>query len=443
MALTSGSQGATGTPAGTFYTTLTGLMTSAGWTLLETATAAQAGNTGDANENVPVNVWKNGDTSHAGTVFVLISQGETATPRLRFRVCEEYAKVQTITLTTPAAGNSFKLTYLTAEGATAFVVGTNCTAAAIQAALRTATGDTLLTVSGSTDTGPFTVTFTNEFKNDLLTATSVTGGTLAVAVTNDHKMQYPCPGNQSNTSMTPGADDGVASGPHTIYQSVSTTAKVGWMDIFVSAAGFNYVAGANAYEVVVTTSASQQNWFHGGLVRTADNLSPSSSLCFLGGRATVSGTNCSWTMGASSGYGNYRVSRQPNQGANGYAGAFCYVSDTVFGAQDDVDAGAGGQPGLSHKWLANFAAHPAYLHNTGTSWTGDGCQIRSHLCQLSSMMLIGHDTVALMAAGSAVGDTVSIDGETYYLFGPTHIVISSSVMPQSQCKIACFKSSRF
>lgn len=40
----------------------------------------------------------------------------------------------------------------------AFVRGTNGTAAAIQAALRTATGDTALTVSGTTDEGPFTIT---------------------------------------------------------------------------------------------------------------------------------------------------------------------------------------------------------------------------------------------------------------------------------------------
>lgn len=40
----------------------------------------------------------------------------------------------------------------------AFVRGTNATAAAIQAELRTLTGDAALTVSGSTDAGPFTVT---------------------------------------------------------------------------------------------------------------------------------------------------------------------------------------------------------------------------------------------------------------------------------------------
>lgn len=40
----------------------------------------------------------------------------------------------------------------------AFVRGTNATAAAIQAELRTLTGDSTLTVTGTTDAGPFTVT---------------------------------------------------------------------------------------------------------------------------------------------------------------------------------------------------------------------------------------------------------------------------------------------
>lgn len=442
MALTSAAQAASGVPAGTFYTTLTGLMTTAGWSLLETATAAQAGNTADANENVPVNVWKNKGASTAAEVYVLIAQGETATPRLRFRVCEEYAKVQTITLTTPAAGNSFKLTYLTAEGATAFVVGTNCTAAEIQAALRTATGDTLLTVTGTTDTGPFTVTFTNGFHNDLLTATSVTGGTLAVACTNDHKMQYPCPGNHSATGVTPGADDGVSAGPHTIYQTVSTSSKVGWVDIYVAAGGFNYVCGANANEVVVTTSASQQNWGHFGRIPAADNLSPSSSITFCGGRATgTANINVSWTMSTSNGWGNYRTSRMPNQGANAMYGPFAFISVSVYPGPYKLGIGAGGQPGLAHKWLANMAAHPVYLHNAGT--TGTDYAARTHLAKLSSLMLIGYETVAVCETKSAVGDTISVDGSTYYLLGPTHIVAAAGGPPQWQCHIACAKSTAF
>lgn len=46
-----------------------------------------------------------------------------------------------------------------AQTTAAFVRGTNCAASDLQAALRTATGDTALTVAGNTDAGPFTVTF--------------------------------------------------------------------------------------------------------------------------------------------------------------------------------------------------------------------------------------------------------------------------------------------
>lgn len=46
----------------------------------------------------------------------------------------------------------------TAVTTAAFTRGTDATAAAIQAALRTATGDAALTVAGTTDAGPFTVT---------------------------------------------------------------------------------------------------------------------------------------------------------------------------------------------------------------------------------------------------------------------------------------------
>jgi hypothetical protein len=47
----------------------------------------------------------------------------------------------------------------------AFVRGTNAAASDLQTALRTATGDTTLTVSGTTDAGPFTVTFVGKSKH--------------------------------------------------------------------------------------------------------------------------------------------------------------------------------------------------------------------------------------------------------------------------------------
>lgn len=89
-------------------------------------------------------------------------------------------KVQVVTLTSYTGTDSFKLTYNGTE-TVAFVRGTNGTAAAIQTALRTATGDADLTVTGTTDEGPFTVTFTTT-PTDILTVTNPSGCTGAVTV---------------------------------------------------------------------------------------------------------------------------------------------------------------------------------------------------------------------------------------------------------------------
>lgn len=83
---------------------------------------------------------------------------------------------QVITLAGIAPTDSFKLTVFmdgfTATETVAFVAGTNMTAAAIQAALRTATGDTALTVTGTTDLGPFEVIFINTALARAITVTS-------------------------------------------------------------------------------------------------------------------------------------------------------------------------------------------------------------------------------------------------------------------------------
>ena len=65
-----------------------------------------------------------------------------------------------------------------------FVRGTNATAAAMQTALRTLTGDTTLTVTGTTDEGPFTVTFVSETTGQpILRQGVVSGCTVTVART--------------------------------------------------------------------------------------------------------------------------------------------------------------------------------------------------------------------------------------------------------------------
>jgi len=89
------------------------------------------------------------------------------------------AEVQVITLTSYAGTDSFSL-YTEGQQTVPFVRQTNGTAAAIQAALRTATGDTGLTVAGTTDEGPFTVTWAETTSQPLLQSGVVSGCTLAV-----------------------------------------------------------------------------------------------------------------------------------------------------------------------------------------------------------------------------------------------------------------------
>ena len=70
------------------------------------------------------------------------------------------AEVQVITLTSWDGTDAFSIQdQKTGQETIPFVNATNGTAADLQAALRTLTGDASLTVAGTTDTGPFTVTW--------------------------------------------------------------------------------------------------------------------------------------------------------------------------------------------------------------------------------------------------------------------------------------------
>jgi hypothetical protein len=107
--------------------------------------------------------------------------------------------VQTVTLQAPTAGDAFTLRVRSFPRAPAggtvargafkntdtapLVVGTNCAATDLQTELRTATGDSTLTVSGTTDVGPFTVTFVGLSKHRMpeLVAVTCTGVSISIA----------------------------------------------------------------------------------------------------------------------------------------------------------------------------------------------------------------------------------------------------------------------
>jgi hypothetical protein len=99
-------------------------------------------------------------------------------------------QIQTLTLASVAGGDLFNLA-LSLNGVVLgttvnFVAGTNMTAAAIQAALRTLLpSDTSLTVSGTTDVGPFIITFTRSAYGDrypVITSPVQTGMTCVISL---------------------------------------------------------------------------------------------------------------------------------------------------------------------------------------------------------------------------------------------------------------------
>lgn len=129
-----------------------------------------------------------------------------------------YSSVQVITLTSWDPGDSFKLSYNGTKTA-AFVSGTNGAASDLQTALRTLTGDASLTVTGTTDAGPFTVTFVDLTGTSILDVLSVTDGTGSTtgAVT----------ASLAALAVTLKPYTGSPDGPYLIYRIVTSTTSGG------------------------------------------------------------------------------------------------------------------------------------------------------------------------------------------------------------------------
>jgi hypothetical protein len=98
------------------------------------------------------------------------------TADLRF----DKSRTQVITLNAFGSTDQFVIRCTDPNGVTVtdtdpVIRGTNATATDIQALLRTATGDAALTVSGTTDTGPFTVTFVDKLGYPRLQLVALSG----------------------------------------------------------------------------------------------------------------------------------------------------------------------------------------------------------------------------------------------------------------------------
>lgn len=127
----------------------------------------------------------------AATKAALGLSGGNAAQTARHGAGSFAGEVQVITLADFDGTDSFALLKGDTNVSTAaFVRGTNATAADLQTALRTLTGDTTLTVTGTTDEGPFTVTWVSQTNlQHLLKQGAVSGCTLTVARSSDGGLQ--------------------------------------------------------------------------------------------------------------------------------------------------------------------------------------------------------------------------------------------------------------
>jgi hypothetical protein len=125
-----------------------------------------------------------------------------------------YSAVQVVTLTSYDPGDSYKLSYNGSKTA-ALVSGTNGTAADVQSELRTLTGDASLTVTGTDNAGPFTVTFVDLEGDDILDVLSVTDGTGSAAGT--------VVASLAALAVTLKPYTGSPDGPYLIYRIVTST----------------------------------------------------------------------------------------------------------------------------------------------------------------------------------------------------------------------------
>lgn len=188
-------------------------------------------------------------------------------------------KQQVITLNSFGGTDSFKVRVnsfprppvngTTASGAVlatdtvAFVRGTNATAAAIQAALRTATGDTGLTVSGTTDAGPFTVTFVNKSRHvqplfQLVALSGCSGNVTRPALTYDKPSSATVSGVSANgIRKDPTASDGAG---NTVYaalgQSIKSTGAGQTRGTVLAAPTMVSAVGGSGQVVVDTTESA-------------------------------------------------------------------------------------------------------------------------------------------------------------------------------------------
>lgn len=391
-----------GSGSGTIDTALL----AAGWKFIENVAAVTAGTT------AAVDVYRLPSGDNLRDIYMFVELDNT-NARMRFRAAEGYNKVWTATLASSDAGDSFKFTYGPSTSA-AVVTGTNCTAAAIQALLRTLTGDSLLTVTGTTDIGPFTITFYQDFCQiyDSIGKSNETG--MTVTMTSDHKLIRPCYGGTQTGAVVPTITDTVTNTPSTIH----TATTVGYVECPIAnsaAVGYLYkTSDTDLFFLGLRSGAANSFVILGRYTKlepTTYNESVGQAFIplFLQGRDG----NTSWVDTAYS----CRLSRARAVGAVSTAGCFNAAFD--YPGPVGITSSAATAPdffnringGTATKGYTNPIVSDAVLHGAGIGVVGLG---RDILKGYLPNVVVGTYSSEPSGGGN---DTLNVDGTTYYVLG--------------------------
>lgn len=252
------------------------------------------------------------------------------------------------------------------------------------------------------------------------------------------KMKFPAPGNQSNTSVTPTlAQAAISDAFLAIFQTQGTTASVGWVNIPTAEGGTPYIMGVRSDELTLATNVTNNNWVHLGRLgsRYLGNAGYANTV-YLGGRMISTNNDVSWTFGASTGTGQYRVSREPFGNNIATIGAFCFgVHPGPIPADSSGYLSDATGTLSAHRWFTGDLLFPEFISGITTV---SAIATRTNLAQLTGWALTWGD--ATPTGELAHGDTFTISGDTWVVLGP--LGANSSVMAALNAMVVV-KSNRF
>lgn len=245
-------------------------------------------------------------------------------------------------------------------------------------------------------------------------------------------VKFPAPGQTAGAATTPASDFSRSTSYQTLFQATGNTQIVGWTDVSVNTTGYDYWIGANARYVICGTNrigASTNNWAVAGRLEYLAAVGNADKAVVLMGPITSSAVarGPSWTV-SSTAMGNIRCSREPLTSSS-LTGGFCFTSSALWPTTAVADLGGNMISGTNHRWHTQQVVAPIYIHGV-VSGTPDGR--RSHLGKMTDLVLACLTQDTSSPAEQNMGDTITISGETYVLFGFAvgHTVLGSSVVTQ-------------